>query len=369
MPCLGMPCPGALQRLRAVPAPDLERAGPRRHHRRGRRRSVGHRDLLARRRAVRHGLLWTALLTWPLMAAVQTMCARIGMVTGQGLTGALRREFPAPVLAAAAAALLVANTINIGADLSGMADAAELLTGVNSHVWVVLFGAAIAWPPCSSATRSIARVLKWLALALFAYVITAFYIRPPLGQVLHATFVPRCPARAAAGRRWSRSWAPPSRPYLFFWQASQEVEEEKALGRRTAGRAPRRDGRRAAVRGRSTSASARSSPTSSMFFIILTTATTLHAHGITQLTTSREVAEALRPLAGRFATLLYTLGLIGTGLLGHPHPRRSAAYAFAETFGWRQGIDEQFARAPAFYVVVGTAMASAWRWTSPTSTR
>ena len=124
------------------------------------------------------GLLWTALLTWPLMAAVQTMCARIGMVTGRGLMGALRRKFPKPLLLAACGALFIANTINIGADLSGMADAAELLTRVNSHIWVVLFGVLIAWATVRLRYIMIANVLKWLALVLFAYVITAFIIGP-----------------------------------------------------------------------------------------------------------------------------------------------------------------------------------------------
>jgi len=303
------------------------------------------------------GLLWTALITWPLMAAVQNMCARIGMVTGRGLMGALRRKFSRPVLAAAAAALLVANTINIGADLSGMADAAELLLGVNSHVWVVLFGAGIAWATVQLRYAVIARVLKWLALALFAYVIAGFYIRPPWGQVLHATLVPTLPG---GGSGWATVVAilgTTISPYLFFWQASQEVEEEKALGRHTL--VERRGASAAELLSRKIDVGVGSFFSNLvMFFIILTTGFTLHAHGLTQLTTSREVAEALRPLAGRFATLLYTLGLIGTGLLAIPTLSCSAAYAFAELFGWREGIDVRFARAPAFYMVVGTAMAS-----------
>ena len=155
-------------------------------------------------------LLWTALLTWPLMAAVQTMCARIGMVTGRGLMGALRRKFSRRTLGVAAGALLLANTINIGADLSGMADAAELLLGVNSHVCVVLFGTGIAWATIRLRYAVLARVLKWLALVLFVYVIDGFYIRPPWGQVFHATLVP-APRRAPPpGPRWWPSSGPPS---------------------------------------------------------------------------------------------------------------------------------------------------------------
>ena len=303
------------------------------------------------------GLLWTALVTWPLMGAVQAMCARIGMVTGRGLMGALRRKFSRRVLAGAAAALLIANTINIGADLSGMADAAELLSGVNSHVWVVLFGGGIAWATIRLHYAAIARTLKWLALALFTYVATGIHIRPPWGEVLRATFVPTVP--------WSReSWATvvailgtTISPYLFFWQASLEVEEEKAMGRHTLverrGASPEELLDRKIDVGVGTFFS-----NLVMFFIILTTAFTLHTHGMTNPTSSKQVAEALQPLAGAYASLLYTIGVIGTGLLAIPTLSCSAAYAFAELFGWREGINERLASAPAFYMVVGTSMAS-----------
>jgi Mn2+/Fe2+ NRAMP family transporter len=301
--------------------------------------------------------LWTALITWPLMAAVQTMCARIGMVTGQGLMGGLRRKFSRPVLAAAAAALLVANTLNIGADLSGMADAAELLLGVNSHLCVVVFGAVIAWGTVELRYAMIARVLKWLTLALFAYVIAGVYIRPPWAQVAHATLVPSLPAGSAGWATLVAILGTTISPYLFFWQASQEVEEEKAQGRHTL--VQRRGASTAELLARKLDIGVGTFFSNFvMFFIILTTAFTLHSHGLTRLTTSREVAQALEPLAGRFATLLYTLGLIGTGLLAIPTLSCSAAYAFAELFGWREGIDARFTRAPAFYMVVGAAMAS-----------
>lgn len=302
------------------------------------------------------GLLWTALLTWPLMAAVESMCARIGMVTGRGLMGALRRKFPRRVLAPVAAALLVANTINIGADLAGMADAAELLVGVNSHVWVILFGVGIAWATIRLRYGMIARVLKWLGLALFAYVITGIYVRPPWGEVLRGAFIPSVPSTRDGWATLVAILGTTISPYLFFWQASQEVEEEKAMGRRRVvqrlGASPDELLDRKIDVGVGTFFS-----NLVMFFIILTTAFTLHTHGITELATSRQVAEALRPLAGKFATLLYTLGIVGTGLLAIPTLSGSAAYAIAELFGWRQGIDENFARAPAFYMVVSTAMA------------
>ncbi|HYT31872.1 MAG TPA: divalent metal cation transporter [Thermoanaerobaculia bacterium] len=296
-------------------------------------------------------LLWTAFLTWPLMAAVQMMCARIGMVTGQGLAGALRKRFPRWVLVIASLLLLGANTINIAADLAGMADAAEMLTGWNSHLFVVLFGVGIAVAIIRFRYYQIAAILKWLALFLFAYVITAFYVGPDWGTILRDAFVPSIPH---GNEGWSTLVAilgTTISPYLFFWQASQEVEEEKAMGRRMLVQRVGATSREIADRNLDVGTGTFFSNIV-MFFIILTTALTLHRHGVTRLETSRQVAEALRPLAGRFAELLYTVGLIGVGLLAIPTLSGSAAYAFAETFGWREGLDRKLGRARYFYGVV-----------------
>ncbi len=296
-------------------------------------------------------LLWTAWLTWPLMAAVQMMCARIGMVTGRGLAGALSKKFPRWSLVLVAIALLAANAINIGADLAGMADAAEMLTGIDSHSFVVLFGVGIAWATIRLPYYLIARTLKWLALVLFAYVLTAIEIGPEWRSVLRDAFVPAIPHGREAWETLVAILGTTISPYLFFWQASQEVEEEKAMGRQMLRRRERATTREISDRqldiGTGTFFS-----NFVMFFIILTTALTLHRHGVTQVETSRQVAAALRPLAGRFAGLLYTVGLIGVGLLAIPTLSGSAAYAFAETFGWRQGLDEKFRGARAFYGVV-----------------
>ncbi len=293
-------------------------------------------------------LLWTALFTWPLTIAVQTMCARIGMVTGQGIAGALRHKFPRPVLVVAAVALFIANTINVGADLTGMADAAEMLSGVNSHVWVIVLGAGIAAATIRLRYALLARILKWLAVVLVAYAITAFYIGPNWHAVAHDTFVPGVPKVGGAWATIVAILGTTISPYLFFWQASQEVEEEKALGRRRVedriGAAPYEITTRAIDITAGTFFS-----NAAMFFIILATALTLHRAGITKLQTSREIAAALTPLAGRFATLLYTVGLLGTGLLAIPTLAGAGAYAFAEIFRWRQGMDEPYHRAPGFY--------------------
>src|SRR5690348_2454273 len=301
-------------------------------------------------------LLWTALFTWPLMVAVQTMCARIGMVTGQGIAAALRSKFPRSVLLVAAIALFFANTINVGADLIGMADAAELLTGVNSHLWVVLLGVGIAVATIRLRYVAIAGTLKWLALVLVAYVITALYLGPTWSVVAHDTFVPKMPRAGGAWATLVAILGTTISPYLFFWQASQEVEEEKGLGRRRV--ADRVGAKPYEIRTRWIDVTIGGFfSNAAMFFIILATALTLHEAGLTTLTTSRQVSEALTPLAGRFASLLYTVGLLGTGALAIPTLAGSGAYAFAEIFGWRQGMDEPYNRAPGFYAAFACSVA------------
>jgi len=300
--------------------------------------------------------LWTAPVLWPLMAAVQMMCARIGLVTGRGLAGALRQKYPRWLLATAAGALFIANTINVGADLGGMADAAHLLTGVPSFVWVLACGIGIAIATIRLRYAAIANTLKWLALILAVYVVAAIDVHPDWGAVLRATVVPNLPHGRAAWATLVAILGTTISPYLFFWQASQEIEEEKAAGQLTIkareGATATEIGDRKIDIGLGTLFS-----NIAMFFIIVTTASTLHAHGQTQLATSADVAAALRPLVGRFAMLLYTIGIVGTGLLAIPTLAGSAAYAFAETFNWRQGIDERFTRARAFYAVIGVSIA------------
>jgi NRAMP (natural resistance-associated macrophage protein)-like metal ion transporter len=296
-------------------------------------------------------LLWTALLTWPLMAGVQMMCARIGMVTGEGLAGALRKRFPRPLVVAAAVALLGANTINIAADLAGMADAAEMLTDINSHLLVVVFGIGIAAATVRLHYVQIATVLKWLALVLAAYAVTAFLVGPHWGQVLHDALVPSVPAGREAWATLVAILGTTISPYLFFWQASQEVEEEKARGRRMV--VVRQGATRGEIIDRKMDVGVGTFfSNAAMFFIILTTALTLHAHGITHIETSRQAAEALRPLAGRLAATLYTIGILGVGFLAIPTLAGSAAYAFAEVFGWRQGLDRKVKDARRFYGMV-----------------
>lgn len=296
-------------------------------------------------------LLWTAFVTWPLMAPVQMMCARIGMVTGKGLAGALRAKFPTSVIAIAALALLIANTINVGADLSGMADAAEMLTGLNSHWFVIAFGLGIAFATIWCRYHQIANLLKWLSLALFAYVVTAIVIRPNWSAILHDTFIPTWPKGHEAWATLVAILGTTISPYLFFWQASQEVEEEKAMGRRML--VQRENASPGEIRNRKLDVGVGTFFSNLvMYFIILTTALTLHQHGVTKIETSAQAAQALAPLAGKFASMLFTVGILGVGLLAIPTLTGSAAYAFAETFHWRQGLDRKFRSARAFYAVI-----------------
>ncbi|HST30415.1 MAG TPA: Nramp family divalent metal transporter [Chthoniobacterales bacterium] len=300
-----------------------------------------------------HGLalLWTALITWPLMAFVQMMCARIGMVTGRGLAGALHKKFPRSVILVAAIALFAANSINVGADLSGMSDAAAMLTKINSHILVVVFAVGISAATIFFRYHQIAAILKWLALVLFAYVITGFIVHPDWSKIAHATFIPSWPKNHDEWSTLVAILGTTISPYLFFWQASQEVEEEKAKGRRMLIR--RLGASRGEIITRKIDVDIGTFFSNLvMFFIIVTTALTLHSHGITNIQTSKDAAQALFPLAGKFAGTLFTIGIIGTGLLAIPTLTGSAAYALAETFAWKEGLNQRFRGAKHFYLVI-----------------
>jgi NRAMP (natural resistance-associated macrophage protein)-like metal ion transporter len=296
-------------------------------------------------------LLWTALLTWPLMAAVQMMCARIGMVTGQGLAKNFKQRFPVWLLYVFILALLAANTINIAADLAGMADAADMLSGINSHWFVMLFAVLIVWATVKLPYRQIASILKWLVLVLFAYPITAFVVGADWGRVLRDTLIPSMPHTRDEWSTLVAILGTTISPYLFFWQASEEVEEEKEAGQDTP--AKRRGATLQELELRNIDVGVGTFFSNVvMFFIILTTAITLNRHGMTHIETTRQAAEALRPLAGRFAATLFTVGIVGVGFLAIPTLAGSAAYAFAETLGWREGLNKKLKQARAFYAVI-----------------
>ncbi len=302
-----------------------------------------------------YGMLWVSLITLPLMAAVQLMCARIGIVAHSGLAGVLRRHYPRWILWAACALLLVGNTVNIAADLGGMAAAASLMTGVPSIWFVPGFTVLILALLVLASYQRMTRVFKWLSLALFSYVLAAFLAHPSGIGVITGTLTPRLV--------WSKDYllmfvailGTTISPYLFFWQAAQNAENDAHLRQQLVGRPHRTVYRELRTAARDVNAGMFIS-NAIMYFIILTTAATLHRAGLTDIQSAEQAAAALRPLAGPAAALLFTAGLVGTGMLGVPVLAGSGAYAIAEAASWRAGMDETIHTAREFYAVIAVAM-------------
>lgn len=300
--------------------------------------------------------LWTALISFPLMAAVQLMCARLGMVTGCGLATVIRTRYPRWVLWLACSLVIVANIFNIGADLGGMADAMQMMSGIRAYYWTPLFAALIIALLMWTSYGTMARVFKWLTLVLFAYVITAFLAHPNWAAVLRATFIPHL--------EWTRDYlavlvgilGTTISPYLFFWQAAQEVEEDRQRGKATV--AERRGSTNLELRiAQKDVITGMLLSNLVMYFLILTTGATLHVHGVTHIQTAKQAAEALLPLAGKGAYLLFTLGLVGTGMLAVPVLAGSSAYAIAEAAKWRSAtLSVKPQRARKFYAVIAIAI-------------
>jgi NRAMP (natural resistance-associated macrophage protein)-like metal ion transporter len=286
--------------------------------------------------------LWTAWITLVMMAAVQDICARIGLVSARGLAAVLRRCYPRAVVLGAVGLLFVANTINIGADIGAIAYGLNLVTGIQpAWLWLPIALLLLAWLTLGS-YRTIARVFKWLTLSLFAYVAVPFLIELDWGQVLHQAVVPRVQPTAAFLTTMVALWGTTISPYLFFWQADMEAEETTSPGATTA--------EVQAVRVDVITGMVFSNVV--MFFIILTTGATLHKAGITDIQTAQQAAEALRPFAGDYAYALFAGGLVGTGMLAVPILAGSSAYAIGEAFGWRVGLDQPVRRAKPFYGVL-----------------
>jgi NRAMP (natural resistance-associated macrophage protein)-like metal ion transporter len=301
------------------------------------------------------GLLWTALLSFPLMVAVQLMCARLGLVTRRGLASVLRKHYPPWLLWFACTLLVVSNTINIAADLSGMAAGAELLTHVN-HIWFVpVFAIVILLFLMFGSYATLLRIFKWLTLVLFAYVAAAFLAKPSWSAVAKGTFLPQISFTKEYLFTFVAIFGTTISPYLFFWQAAQEVEADEALNHELGDR-PRRSLERELRSARTDVSAGMVVSNVVMYFIILTAGATLHAHGHTQVQTAAEAAKALEPVAGHLAALLFTLGIVGTGLLGVPVLAGSAAYAVAEGAAWRRGMDAQPHQARNFYLVIAASM-------------
>jgi NRAMP (natural resistance-associated macrophage protein)-like metal ion transporter len=302
------------------------------------------------------GLLWTMILTFPLMAAIQEICGRFGRVTGTGIAESLRKCYPRPLVYGVVVLLCAANIFNLGADIAAMGSAAQLVLGGKAEVYAVGLGLLSVVLEVAIPYRKYVLYLKWLTLVLFAYVATAFVVHVPWLAVLKATFIPTIEWKSEYWMAIVAVLGTTISPYLFFWQSSQEAEDVRL----TRGESPlKQKPAQAPSQFRRIALDTRVGMAISnlvAFFIILTTAVTLHDRaGQPEIKTAADAAEALRPLAGNFAFLLFALGIVGTGLLAVPVLAGSAAYAVSETFRWRASLESKPKKAPRFYSVIAVA--------------
>lgn len=300
-------------------------------------------------------MLWTVLLTYPLMVGIQVVSAKIGRVSGQGLATNIRLHYSAKLLYTIVGLLLIANTINIAADIAAMADALKLMIGGPTHWYAVGFGVISLLLQIFIPYRRYVRVLKWLTISLFAYVATAFVVHIPWTQVLINTLFPHLSWKPEYIITVVAVFGTTISPYLFFWQASQEVEELQANPQARALKDAPGQARGNFHRIKVDTYIGMAFSNLVAFFIILTTAITLHRHGITDIQTSAQAAAALRPIAGDFAFWLFSAGIIGTGLLAIPVLAGSAAYALAGAFNWRNSLELKPNEARGFYGVIAIA--------------
>ena len=302
-----------------------------------------------------YALLWTMLISYPLMAAIQEICGRIGRVTGCGLAANLRKNYPKTLLFLVLLLMTAANVFNLGADIGAMGSSAALLIPGRATLFTVIFGVFSLLTIFFIPYTSYAKYLKWLTLSLFAYFGVAFLVRISWREVLSAAVMPRMVFSRESFVALIAVLGTTISPYLFFWQASQEAEEvknnrgEKALKRAPA-QAPEQLER---IHADTLVGMAFSNIVA--FFIILTAAATLHAHGITNISTCAQAASALEPIAGRFAGLLFVCGIVGTGLLAVPVLAASAAYGIGEGCRWKTSLESRPVEAPRFYGVIGVA--------------
>lgn len=298
---------------------------------------------------------WTVLFSYPLMAAIQEIAARIGSTTGNGIAANLRRHYPRWVLDVIVVALLIANVINLGADIAAIGDAASLILPGPMQLWVVVVtGLSVAAEAWLSYARY-ASLLKWVTLALLAYVATVIVANVHWSEALVGAVLPSLSAGGAATTALVAVLGTTISPYLFFWQSSQEVEELHRRNHKPLCVAPRAAGPEL-KRIRVDTLVGMAFSNLIALFIIVAVAATLHAHGIRNINSSVEAAQALQPIAGRFASIIFAAGIVGTGLLALPVLAGSAGYAVCETFRWKLGLDRKPLAARAFYGVITGAM-------------
>ncbi|MBI3572799.1 MAG: divalent metal cation transporter [Candidatus Kerfeldbacteria bacterium] len=297
-----------------------------------------------------YGFLWLALFTTPLMIAAQEMSARLGLVTHRGLTALVRQHVSAKIAVGLAVLVFLTNTLNLGADVGAMSEVLKLLAPVPTSFAIIGFAAVILALEIWLSYKRYANILKWLSLALLAYVAAAFSVHQDWGAILHHTLVPIWLGGRSSLTLIVGVLGTTISPYLFIWQASEEVEEEPA---KTA--TPTAMGARL-QRMRKDTYTGMIYSNIMMFFIILTTAATLHQAGLVNIGTARQAAEALRPVAGHFTFWLFALGIIGIGLQSIPVLAGSAAYAVSEVFGWREGLAKKLRQARGFYLAIAVSM-------------
>ena len=298
------------------------------------------------------GLLWTVLLSLPFMVAIQLVSARIGRVTGKGVAANLRDHTPRSFLMAMVLLLVVANTINIAADIAAMGEALQLVVGGGAHFHAIVFGVATVLLQVFVPYRKLAPVLKWLTLFLFSYVIAVFSVQVPWAQVLHDLVIPKLQWTSAYWMMIVALLGTTISPYLFFWQASQEVEELRLKG---AGHGTEAEVRQDLSRVKRDTFIGMFFSNAIAFFVMVLGAVVLYAAGIRDVTSAAQAAQALRPLAGDFAFALFAGGIIGTGLLAVPVLASSSAYAVAEAFGWPEGLERRWYEAKHFYAIIALA--------------
>ncbi|HEY0627852.1 MAG TPA: divalent metal cation transporter [Sphingomicrobium sp.] len=301
------------------------------------------------------GVCWALIVTYPLMSAVQMISARIGRTTGHGIAGNIARCYPRWLLVSIVTLLVVANTINIGADLGAMADATALVFGGPVHAYLLAFAAFCALTEVFASYKRYVRLLKWLTLALFAYVATLFMVRVPWGEALKAMVVPPISLTPEYVTMIVAVLGTTISPYLFFWQASEEAEEVTEDPDHQPLKCEPEDGPPQLQRIELDTLIGMAFSNLVALAIMLTAAATLHAANITDIETSAQAAEALRPIAGEYATIIFALGIIGTGLLAVPVLAGSAAYALGEAVGKPVGLARKPRRAKTFYATIVAA--------------
>ncbi|BDW11619.1 iron transporter [Polynucleobacter sp. SHI8] len=301
-------------------------------------------------------MLWTMPISYPLMASIQLLCAQIGRVTGQGLAANLKNSFSPMVVFPLVFLLLMANVLNIAADIAAMGEVAQLVTGINWHIMTIVFALVTLILQIFVPYHRYVFFLKWLTLSLLAYAAVLFTVHVPWGEVLKTTLMPTLQFNAQTAAMVVGIFGTTISPYLFFWQASQEVEDMNLKSGKPLMHETQENGKLELRRIQWDTWSGMFYSNLAAFFIILATSVTLHTSGLTDISTAAQAAEALRPLAGEFAYILFAIGILAVGLIAIPVLAGSAAYALSELFGWRSSLEDSIMEDKKFYLIIAVSV-------------